>query len=190
MEGPVSGPQDRHGVVAPRFLRTGDDGRYPSTGVGFSSGRGMSTGRGSGITIRLPPVCQRGPLALQRGRGPRCGAGSGTARSCDAIGSSQLVYVWLIAAALSPRRRKARAHQPAVPPGRHGLDGTGSRQPGRLLVRGPDVRHRVGLIECTGLLQDAVRSSASSAAARDGPSLQCRSDVSLNVWRQPAAGTA
>ena len=36
----------------------------------------------------------------------------------------------------------------------------------------------------TGLLHDAVGSSASSAAARDGLSLQHRSDVSLNVWRQ------
>ena len=48
---------------------------------------------------------------------------------------------------------------------------------------GPDVHRRVGLI-VTGLLHDAVRPSTSSAAARDELSLQHRSDVSLNVWRQ------
>ena len=165
----MGGSQGRHDVVAPHVLRAGGDcAQQPESGPH----QGRAAQEDMSRCVRLLSAYWAEVCAAMRVLALRAAPGGALPDPVPPLGgagpvaSSQLVNVHR-GCSISPGdgRQEARTHQLTVPPGRPGLDGTGSGQPGRRPVRGLDVDGRVGLVQSTGLLRDGVCPLVSSDTA-------------------------
>ena len=175
LEGPVGGPQGRHDVVAPHILRTGGDGAHqPESGLH----QGRAAQEDVPRSVRLLPAYWRSAVAV-RVLAPRAAPRGALPDPVPPLGragpvaSSQLVNV-----------HRGRSISPGDAGGSRGSISWRYHPAGQAwMVRvraslaaarcaGLDVDGRVGLIQRTGFLRDAVCPLVPSEAAMRGDPLQ------------------